>query len=109
MMNKKAIMTMAWELFRSGKGLSFSESLHRAWLTAKAAPINEARIAEAKAMAGITEETDTWYGWKTRGFVVRHGEHNVFGCDLIWGARGDGAVYKARFFTASQVEAVEVA
>ena len=106
MLNRKAIMTTAWTLYRAGKGLSFAEALHRAWLCAKAEPINAARIAEAKAAAGITEETATWYGWKTRGFEVRHGEHNVFQCELIYGSKGDGATYKASFFTASQVEAI---
>ena len=106
MINLSKLMTSAWALFRSGKGLEFGECLHRAWLSAKAAPINAERIAEAKAAAGITEETDTWYGWKTRGFEVIHESKALFGCDLIWGSKGDGKIYKARFFGASQVQAV---
>ena len=101
----RAIMVKAWALFHKG-GLSFSEALHRAWMSAKAAPINEARIAEAKAAAGITEETDTWYGWKKKGFEVIHESKALFGCDLIYASKGDGAIYKARFFGASQVQAV---
>lgn len=101
----KGIMIRAWNLFRKG-GVSFAEALHRSWLSAKAEPINAQRIVEAKAEAGIVEETDTWYGWKEKGFEVIHGSKALFGCDLIWGSKGDGAIYRARFFGASQVKAV---
>ena len=37
--NLKKIMLRAWSLYRKG-GLTFGEALHRAWLTAKAEPIN---------------------------------------------------------------------
>lgn len=74
--------------------VSFSEALHRAWISAKAEPINAARIAEAKAEAGISEQTETWAGWKALGFEAIHG------------SKGDGAIYKARFFGASQVQAI---
>lgn len=103
--NLSKIMRNAWELFRKG-GIAFAESLHRAWISAKAEPINAQRIEDAKAEAGITEETNTWYGWKQKGFEVMHGSKALFGCDLIWGSKGDGATYKARFFGASQVQAV---
>ena len=99
------IMRKAWELFRK-MSISFSEALHRAWLAAKAQPINAQRIAEAKAQAGISEETDTWSGWKSRGYEVQHGSKALFGATLIWGSRGDGAEYKARFFGLSQVQAI---
>ena len=72
----------------------------------KAAPVNEKRIADAKAAAGVTEDTDTWSGWKARGFEVIHESKALFGCDLIYGSRGDGATYKARFFGASQVQPI---
>ena len=106
------IMTRAWHIFRQAATkapIAFAESLHRAWQTAKAEPINAARIEAARAEAGITEATNTWAGWKALGYEVRHGEKALFGCDLIWGSRGDGATYKARFFGASQVEAIEAA
>lgn len=103
--NLSRIMARAWELFRKG-GIAFAEALHRSWISAKAEPINAQRIEEAKAEAGITEETNTWYGWKQKGFEVMHGSKALFGCDLIWGSKGDGATYKARFFGASQVQAV---
>lgn len=103
--NLREIMKRAWTLFRK-LSVSFAECLHRAWITAKALEINAQRIEAAKAAAGITEETKTWSGWKESGYEVRHGSKALFGCSLIWGARGDGAEYKARFFGASQVDAV---
>lgn len=105
MYNLSKIMLAAWRNFRRG-GISFAEALHRAWLSAKAAPINEARIRAAKAAAGIMEDTNTWHGWKEAGYEVIHGSKALFGCCLIWGSRGDGAVYQARFFGASQVQPV---
>lgn len=105
MYNLHDIMTRAWETFRKGE-LSFSECLHRSWLTAKAAPVNAAIIEEAKVAAGIEEECNTWAGWKKLGYEVIHGSKALFGCDLIYGSKGDGAIYKARFFGMSQVQAV---
>ncbi len=103
--NLSRIMTKAWELFRKLE-ITFSEALHRAWLSAKAEPINRQRIDEAKAEAGITEEANTWAGWKALGFEVIHGSKALFGVDLLYGSKGDGAIYKARFFGASQVQAI---
>lgn len=104
--NLRNIMLKAWKLFRSSKNLNFAECLHRAWLSAKAAEINEARIEAAKVAAGITEETATWSDWKALGYEVVHGSKALFGCELIWGSRGDGQTYKARFFGKSQVQAI---
>lgn len=104
--NLRKIMLKAWKNFRKYKGLSFGEALHRAWLSAKAEEINEKRIEAAKAAAGITEETATWSDWKQRGYEVVHGAKALFGCDLIWGSKGDGKTYKARFFGESQVQAI---
>lgn len=101
----RAIMLRAWRLYREGKG-SFAECLHRAWISEKAAPMNAERIEAAKQAAGISEEVKTWAGWKAAGFEVIHGSKALFGVDLIHGSRGDGAVYKARFFGASQVQAL---
>lgn len=100
----RVIMLRAWSLYRKG-GLTFSEALHRSWLITKAEPINAARVEEAKAAAGITEDVKTWSGWKDAGFEVIHGSKALFGVSLIWGSRGDGAVYNARFFGLSQVQA----
>lgn len=101
----RAIMRRAWKLFRK-LGISFGECLHRAWLTAKAAEVNESRIQAAKAAAGVTEECNTWSGWKTLGCEVIHGSRALFGAELIWGSRGDGQTYKARFFSRSQVQPI---
>jgi hypothetical protein len=103
--NLSKIMSRAWALFRK-LGISFSEALHRAWLSAKAEPVNTARIEKAKAEAGITEQTNTWKGWKDLGYEVIHGSKALFGCTLIYGSKGDGASYKASFFGASQVQAI---
>lgn len=102
-------MTVVLKLRASGalvpKFTTFAEALHRSWLSAKAEPINAARIEDAKAAAGIEEETNTWAGWKALGYEVIHGSKALFGCELIYGSKGDGAIYKARFFGASQVQA----
>ena len=103
------IMLGAWKIFRKEKTVSFGEALHRAWIGAKAVPENADRIARAKASAGIIEQTETWSGWRKRGFEVIHGSKSLFGCDLIWGAKGDGAIYKARFFGESQVQLIGAA
>ena len=102
----KAIMQRAWRNFRKG-GMSFAEALHRAWISAKAEPINAQRIEDAKAAAGVNEATATWNDWRKLGYEVIHGSKALFGVDLIWGSRGDGATYKARFFGASQVQPIQ--
>lgn len=101
----RKIMLRAWELYRKG-GLTFAECLHRSWLSAKAEPINAATVESAKAAAGVTEEANTWSGWRKLGYEVIHGSKALFGCSLIWGTKGDGATYQARFFGASQVQPV---
>lgn len=103
--NLSRIMSRAWQLFKKLE-ISFSEALHRAWLVAKAEPINAKRIEDAKNQAGITEEINTWHGWQSSGYMVRHGSKSILGVDLIHGSKGDGAIYKARFFGLSQVESM---
>lgn len=103
--NLSQLMARAWRIYRKTKGVTFGEALHRSWLAAKAEPINAQRIETAKAEAGIAEEVKTWAGWKEAGFEVIHGSKALFGVSLIWGSRGDGAEYAARFFGASQVQA----
>lgn len=104
----KAIMTRAWKLFRKVSDLKFSECLHRAWLSEKAKEVNEKRIEDAKMAAGVIEETNTWKGWRQQGYEVIHGSKALFGVELIWGSRGDGETYKARFFGRSQVRELGV-
>ena len=89
--NFSKIMLRAWKIYR-------------AWLTAKAEEVNTKRIEDAKAAAGIDEETNTWSGWKQLGYEVIHGSKALFGADLIWGSKGDGRIYKSRFFGRSQVQ-----
>ena len=103
--NLSRIMSKAWDLFRKLE-ITFSEALHRAWQSAKAEPVNADRIAQAKAAAGITEETNTWSGWQKLGYEVSHGSKALFGCDLIYASKGDGKTYKARFFGLSQVQPI---
>lgn len=103
--NLRKIMLKAWELYRKGR-LTFAECLHRSWLSAKAEPINAATVESAKAATGVTEEANTWSGWRKLGYEVIHGSKALFGCSLIWGTKGDGATYQARFFGASQVQPV---
>lgn len=103
--NLRAIMLRAWKNYRKMQ-LSFAECLHRAWLSAKAEEVNTKRIEKAKAAAGIIEETNTWSGWKKLGYEVLHGSKALFGTELIWGSKGDGAIYKARFFGRSQVQEI---
>ncbi len=103
--NLSQIMTRAWKLFRKLE-ITFSEALHRSWISAKAADENENRIKTAKAEAGITEEVNTWSGWKNAGFEVLHGSKALFQAILIYGSKGDGATYKGSFFGRSQVQEV---
>lgn len=104
--NLRNIMQQAWKLYRKYVELPFSECLHRAWLSAKAVAVNMERIERAKSAAGVTETTKTWSEWRNAGYEVIHGSKALFGCDLIWGSRGDGQIYKARFFGESQVQAI---
>lgn len=101
--NLKKIMLNAWKNYRKYQ-ISFAEALHRAWLSAKAEQINAERIERSKMAARVAEETNTWAGWKKLGYEVIHGSKALFGCSLIWGSKGDGAVYKASFFGRSQVQ-----
>lgn len=107
--NLRTIMLRAWKNYRKYTELSFAECLHRAWITAKAEELNAKRIESAKTAAGIIEETNTWSGWKKLGYEVIHGSKALFGTELIWGSKGDGAIYKARFFGRSQVQEIATA
>lgn len=102
--NLSKIMSRAWRTYRKYTELSFGECLHRAWISAKAENENAERVNAAKAAAGVTEQAETWSGWKALGYEVIHGSKALFGAELIWGERGDGATYKAHFFGASQVQ-----
>lgn len=104
--NLSRIMTAAWRIFRK-YAVSFSDALHRAWLSAKAEPINAERIEGIKRALGLEGRiVNTWAGWKAEGREVIHGEKAVFQVDLIYGSKGDGATYKASFFTLFQTKEV---
>ncbi|MCD8120822.1 MAG: hypothetical protein LUE65_01085 [Clostridiales bacterium] len=106
----RKIMLRAWKNYRKANGeITFAEALHRAWLSAKAETVNEQRIEAAKAAAGVQEETNTYSGWKNLGYEVIHGSKSLFGAALIWGSRGDGKTYQARFFGRSQVQEIATA
>lgn len=103
--DRAKIFRDAWQLFR-GAAITFSEALHRAWNKAKAKPVNAQRVADATAAAGITEPVNTWAGWKAAGYEVIHGMKALFQVELIHASKGDGAMYKASFFSAAQVQPV---
>ena len=58
-------MRAAWTIFRKGVQ-SFVVALRLTWANAKA-------HRQAKAAAGITEETHTWSGWRDLSYEVVHG------------------------------------
>lgn len=100
--NLSRIMTAAWRNFRK-YAISFAEALHRAWLSAKAEAVNAERIESVKKLLGLEGQTfNTWSGWKAEGREVIHGEKALFSVNLIHGSKGDGAMYKASFFSAQQ-------
>ena len=95
------------EDFPAKAQITFAEaSSTESWLSAKAVEINQNRIERAREAADVTEKTNTWAGWKALGYEVVHGNKSLFGVDPIWGSKGDGAIYKARFFGRSQVQEV---
>lgn len=59
-----SIMSAAWRIFRKGVQ-SFAMALRVAWANAK---VHNA----SKAVAGISEETHTWAGWRDLGYEVIH-------------------------------------
>ena len=97
------IMCRAWKLYRKGVA-AFAECLHRAWASAKAQPVNDRRIQEAQQSAGVTEQVNTWAGWKAAGYMVEHGAKALFQAVLIHSSKGDGQTYRASFFGRSQVQ-----
>ena len=103
--NLTQIMNRAWKNFRKG-GLTFAECLHRSWLSAKAETVNAERIRQAADAAGISEECNTWSGWKRLGREVIHESRALFQAVLIWGSKGDGKTYTGSFFGISQTQPI---
>ena len=97
--NLSRIMNAAWKLFRKGKQ-SFAAALRLAWANAKA-------HREAKAAAGITEDTHTWAGWRDLGYEVIHESKALYKVILADPATKSGTRLTC-YFGASQVRPIEV-
>lgn len=95
--NLKSIMAAAWKIFRKGVE-SFAKALRLAWANAKA-------HNEAKAAAGISEETHTWAGWKALGFEVIHESKALYKAVIADPATKKGTRVVA-CFGASQVQPI---
>lgn len=89
------IMAAAWKIFRKGV-YSFAAALRMAWANAKA-------HNAAKAVAGITEETHTWAGWRDLGYEVIHESKALFRAILNDPATKSGTRVTC-YFGASQVQ-----
>ena len=95
--NLKSIMHAAWKIFRKGAE-SFAAALRVAWANAKA-------HMEAKAAAGITEETHTWAGWKELGYEVIHESKALYRAILADPATKKGS-RTVCYFGMSQVQPI---
>ena len=95
--NRRKIMSMGWKLFRNGAA-SFALALRMAWQNIKA------ELA-AKAEAGVTEETHTWYGWKELGYEVIHESKALFKAVLADPKTRSGSRVVA-YFGLSQVQTI---
>ena len=68
--NLRQIMRAAWKLYRKGVQ-RFAVALRLAWANAKVHNV-------AKAESGISEETNTWAGWRDLGYGVAHGSTALY-------------------------------
>ena len=90
-------MKAAWGIFRKGVA-SCSVALRMAWANAKT-------HNPAKDRAGIAEATHTWYGWKERGYEVRHESKCLYQAVIADPATKSGT-RKTSYFGASQVQPI---
>ena len=95
--NLSSIMKSAWGIFRKGVA-SFSVALRMAWANAKT-------HNAAKDMAGITEETHTWAGWKRLGYEVLHESKALYQAVISDPATKSGT-RKTSYFGLSQVQPI---
>ena len=95
--NLSSIMKAAWGFFRKGVS-SFSVALRMAWVNAKT-------HNAAKDVAGISEETHTWYGWKQLGYEVIHESKALYQAVLADPATKSGT-RKTSYFGLSQVQPI---
>ena len=96
--NLKQIMRTAWKFFRKG-AQSFAVALRMAWANAKA-------HREAKAAAGISEETHTWSGWKNLGLEVIHESKALYKAVMADPTTKSGSRVTC-YFGRSQVQPIE--
>ncbi len=96
--NLKSIMRSAWRIFRNGIG-SFASALRMAWANAKA-------HNQAKADAGITEPSHTWYGWRELGFEVIHESKSLYRV-IVFDPTTKSGTRTVCYFGASQVRELE--
>ena len=97
--NLRSIMAAAWKIFHKGLQ-NFAVALRMAWANAKA-------HNEAKAKAGITEETHTWSGWKAAGYEVIHESKALYKAVVTDPATKSGSRTVA-YFGIHQVQPIEV-
>lgn len=95
--NLKSIMHSAWRFFRKGVE-TFALALKMAWANAKA-------HNDAKAAAGVTEQTHTWAGWKALGYEVIHESKALYKVNLADPTTKKGTRLTA-YFGASQVQPI---
>ena len=95
--NLSSIMKAAWGIFRKGIA-SFSVALRMAWANAKT-------HNAAKDVAGISEDTHTWYGWKQLGYEVIHESKALYQAVLADPATKSGT-RKTSYFGLSQVQPI---
>ena len=95
--NLSSIMRAAWGIFRKGIA-SFSVALRMAWANAKT-------HNAAKDVAGITEETHTWAGWKRLGYEVLHESKALYQAVISDPATKSGT-RRTSYFGLSQVQPI---
>ena len=95
--NLSQIMRAAWGFFRKGIA-SFSVALRMAWANAKT-------HNAAKDVAGITEETHTWAGWKRLGYEVLHESKALYQAVISDPATKSGT-RRTSYFGLSQVQPI---
>ena len=96
--DRKSIMAAAWKISRKGVQ-SFGAALRMAWANAKA-------HRAAKEVAGITEETHTWSGWKNLGFEVIHESKALYKAVIADPTTKSGSRVTC-YFGKSQVQPIE--
>ena len=95
--NLSSIMRAAWGIFRKGIA-SFSVALRMAWANAKT-------HNAAKDVAGITEETHTWAGWKRLGYEVLHESKALYQA-VISDPTTKSGTRRTSYFGLSQVQPI---